>query len=192
VRRVALVSTALVVMLYAGLAMAHDFHPGSEPDGFKGILWGRDLSTIGGMKFVASPEIGGSFPEDAWDFEQGALKKDIRVDVYERSADDPRLYGVIVETIRYGFWKGKFCEATVVVRGHDNWRTLKEHVFEQFGKGARAALPMGTLGDEQPDWYYWRGGIAEMELIHLPASQSSKLWMGSTLVRDQAFGEARE
>lgn len=191
-RKVGIFSTVIVVIFCAGFAIAQYFYPGSEPDGFRGILWGTDLSTLAGMKFVTSRDIGGSFPESVWDFERGALKKQIKVDIYEKPEDDTPLYGVVVETIRYGFWKGKFCEVTVFVRGQDNLKTFNDGVFDRFGKGTTAALPSVKLGDEQPDWHYWMGRISEMELIHIPMSQLSKFWIGSTLVRDQAFKEASE
>jgi hypothetical protein len=192
VRKVGIVSTVIFVIFCAGFAIAQHFYPGSEPGGFRGILWGTDLSTLAGMKFVTSRDIGGSFPESVWDFERGALKKQIKVDIYEKLEDDAPLYGAVVETIRYGFWKGKFCEVTVIVRGLDNLKTFNDGVFDQFGKGTKATLPSVKLGDEQPDWHYWMGRVAEMELIHVPMSLLSKFWIGSNLVRDQAFKEASE
>ena len=191
-RKVGIVSTVIVVIFCAGFAIAQHVYPASEPDGFREILWGTDLSTLAGMKFVTSRDIGGSFPESVWDFERGALKKQIKVDIYEKLEDDTPLYGAVVETIRYGFWKKKFCEVTVIVRGHDNLKTFNDGVFDRFGKGTTAALPSVKLGDEQPDWHYWMGRISEMELIHIPMFQLSKFWIGSTLVRDQAFKEASE
>jgi hypothetical protein len=192
VRKVGIVSTVIVVIFFAGFAIAQHFYSASEPDGFREILWGTDLSKLAGMQFVTSRDIGGSFPESVWDFERGALKKQIKVDIYKKLEDDTPLYGAVVETIRYGFWKGKFCEVTVIVRGQDNVKTFNDGVFDRFGKGTTAVLPSVKLGDEQPDWHYWMGRISEMELIHVPMSQLSKYWIGSTLVRDQAFKEASE
>jgi hypothetical protein len=191
-RKVGIVSMVMVVILVAGFALAQHFKPGSEPDGFRGMTWGTDLSALAGMKFLNSRDIGGTLPENAWDYERGALKKQIKVDMYERPGDELRLYGAKVEAIRYGFWKGKFCELTVIARGQDNWKTLKDGIFGQFGEGITAALPPVKLGDEQPDWHNWIGEIAEMELIHIPVSQVSKFWIGSTSLRDQAFKEASE
>ncbi len=191
-RKVGIFSTVIVVIFCAGFAIAQHFYPGSEPVGFREILWGTDLSKLTGMQFVTSRDIGGSFPESVWDFERGALKKQIKVDIYEKPGDDTPLYGAVVETIRYGFWKGKLCEVTVFVRSKDNLKTFNDGVFDRFGKGTTVALPSVKLGDEQHDWHYWMGRISEMELIHVPMSQLSKYWIGSTLVRDQAFKEASE
>jgi hypothetical protein len=192
VKKVGIVSAIIVIIFCADFAIAQHFYPGFEPEGFRGILWGADLSTLAGMKFIASRDIGGSFPESVWDFERGALKKQIKLDTYERPGDDKSLYGAVVETIRYGFWNGKFCEVAITVRGKDNLQIFNDRVFEQYGKGTTAALPLVNLGDEQPDWHHWMGRVAEMELIHVPMSQLSKFWIGSTSVRDQAFKEASE
>lgn len=182
----------IVVTLSTGFVSAQQFKLGFEPDGFGGILWGADISTLEEMRFVFSRDIGGSLPISLWDFERGTLKKQIRVEIYEKPGDDRHLYGVPVQSIRYGFWKGKFCEVTVTARGQDNWKVLKHGIFERYGKGTKQALPMSMFGDEQPEWNTWMGSIAEMELIYFPLAQSFKFWIGSIFMRDQAFEEAIE
>ncbi len=42
------------------------------------------------------------------------------------------------------------------------------------------------------EWHIWLGRITEMELLYDESSQIGKLWMGSAVLREQAFKEAQQ
>ncbi len=96
------------------------FKPGSEPDGFDGIRWETELSTLRGMKhYRTDPSHGGTEfylkEENTFKFGKGRLK-----------------------TVQYGFWRGQFFVGMVTTQGLSNWNALKEAVFEKYGEGAKA------------------------------------------------------
>ncbi len=52
-----IISLLVLLILFMALPIAavevsSEFKPGSEPDGFRGIKWGTDISTLKGMKLI--------------------------------------------------------------------------------------------------------------------------------------------
>jgi hypothetical protein len=191
-KKVALSIVVLTILLMSRFAFAQSFKPGSEPEGFRGVRWGTDISTLSGMEHYRTSEIGGTLPVDLWDLDRGALIEKIDLETYLKTGDELRMGGAELEKIEYGFWRGKFCEVTVTARGPENWVSLREAVFEEFGKGklSRFSPPLGSI--EEFDWYFRVGKTAEMELIYRSSSRIGKFWMGSALLREQLFEELRE
>lgn len=187
-----LISISLIVLLMGSFSFAQSFKLGSEPEGFRDIKWETDLSTLSGMKFYRTSEMGGSVPVDLWDFDRGKPISENYLEIYLRIKDELRIEGTKLERIEYGFWKGKFCEATITTRGSENWASFRRAVFEKFGKGRRSSFRSPFISVEGFDWYIWVGKIAEMELIYRESSQVGKLWIGSTLLREQIFKEVRQ
>ena len=191
-KKVTLSTLVLTILLMSGFAFAQTFNPGREPDGFRGIRWGTDISTLSGMEHYRTSEIGGTLPVDLWDLDRGALIEKIDLEIYLKTGDELRIGGAELEKIEYGFWRGKFCEITVTTRGPENWVSLREAVFEEFGKGTLSRFNPPLGGIEEFDWYFWVGKTAEMELIYRSSSRIGKFWMGSALLREQLFEELRE
>jgi len=191
-KKMTLSTLVITILLVSRFAFAQPFDPASEPDGFRGIRWGTELSTLSGMEYYRTSEIGGSLPVDLWDLDHWVLLEKIGLKIYFRMGDELRMGGAELEKIEYGFWKGKFCEVTVTLRGSENWVSLREAVFQRFGRGtlSRFSPPLG--GTEDFDWYFWVGKTAEMELIYRSSSRIGKFWMGSVLLREQLFEEVRE
>ena len=95
------------------------FKPGLEPDGFAGIKWETEISTLPGMMYYRNdPSHGG-------------------ITFYVREGEPFKLGKGKVRLIQYGFWKGKFYVGMVTTQGLSNWDALKAAVFDQCGKGAR-------------------------------------------------------
>ena len=67
---------------------AAEFKPGSEPDGFRGIKWGTEISTLKDMVFVM------------------AIDKDVKR--YERKRDELKMGKAKLDYIQYEFRKGNF------------------------------------------------------------------------------------
>lgn len=183
----------LFSFIVAGFAFAQSFKLGSEPIGFRNIDWGTELSTLRGMEYYKTSRTGGSYSEDQMDSE-------IYLDIYWKGEDILKVEGVEVERIEYGFWRGKLCEVTITTKGFKNWASLKEAILGKFGEGkvgqfSTPALGFGTVRKEgfgNIEWHIWLGKITEMELQYYEHSQVVKLWMGSTVLREQAFKEAEQ
>ncbi len=119
----------------AALAASDQFKPGSEPDGFNGIKWGTEVSTLTGM----------------------ALIKDDGPEKYYQKKDDNLTMGAAqLSDITYGFRAGKFESVIIHTKGQVNYGHLKDVCFEKFGKGWR------TAADEKSDiqTFTWFGDTA--------------------------------
>lgn len=180
-------------LIFACSTLAQSFKSGSEPNGFRNVKWGTELPTLSGMEYYKTSTTGGSYSEDQWGSE-------IYLDMYWKEGDILKIEGVEVERIEYGFWRGKFCEVTITAKGFKNWASLKEAILDKFGEGKTAkffnpVLGFGGAGErgfEEMEWHIWLGKITEIELLYDESSQIGKLWMGSTVLREQAFKEAEQ
>jgi len=102
------------IIIFSVTSSALAFNPGSEPDGFREIKWGTDISKLKGMEYL-------------WTDDSG-------VNVYKRNGDVLKIGRANVATIRYNFWKEKFFRVYITTNGLENWRVLKEACFDKFGE----------------------------------------------------------
>ena len=104
-------------IILSGLVIAAppgEFKPGSEPDGFRGIKWGTDLSDLPGMKSASVRESGfGNIPEGK---------------MYIRSQDDLFLGPIELTKIVYHTWHDKFYQVTLFTKGPENVSALKSFI----------------------------------------------------------------
>jgi len=114
------------------------FKPGLEPQGYNGIKWETQLSTLDKMKFYRKESAHGG------------------IDFYLRAGDGYKLKDGKVLPIQYGFWREKFYVAVVMTEKASDWDALKESVFEKYGAGAKP-----FTNQEQ---YLWTGKNATMAL----------------------------
>ena len=139
-----IISLLVLIMLFMALPIAavevsSEFKPGSEPDGFRGIKWGTDISTLRGME----------------------LRKDDGPEKYYQKKDDNMTLGASqLSEITYGFKDGKFESLIIHTKGYVNYGHLKDACFEKFGKGWR------TEADERLDIqsFAWFGDITWVSL----------------------------
>jgi hypothetical protein len=107
------------------------FQPGSEPDGYNGIKWETQLSTLPGMKHSRTdPTHGG-------------------IEFYVREGDTFKLEDGKHKPVQYGFWREKFYVAVVSTKGPEEFNALKDAVFKKFGGGAKPFL--------NREEYLWEG-----------------------------------
>ena len=92
---------------------ADDFKLGSEPNGFRGIKWGTNISTLSNMEYI-----GGTLEE-----------------VYVRKGEILKIGGAKLRTIRYCFWKGRLFKVYVF---SESGYALDEVVFKKFGVGQQS------------------------------------------------------
>ena len=145
------------IVLIGGLACAQTgsskFKPGSEPDGFRGIKWGQDISTVDGLVYVSTdPSYGG-------------------IDCYIREGDELKMGNAKLERIVYGFWKNKFSDVRISTKGYTNWSSFKAVVFEKFGEGYQ--------DNEYIEEYVWWGEKTWMILEYNEFSKEGLLFMFS-------------
>jgi hypothetical protein len=114
------------------------FKPGFEPEGFNGIKWETELSTLREMKLYRKDSSHGG------------------IDFYLKAGDGYKLKNGKLIPIQYGFWRGKFYVGMVIMEQASDWGALKESVFEKFGPGAK---PFSNIEE-----YLWIGKNATMAL----------------------------
>jgi len=114
------------------------FKFGVEPDGFGDIQWETELSTLKEMELSrVDPSYGG-------------------IDIYLRLGKVEKIGRIELKIVEYLFWKGKFTGVSIIVEGASDCESLREAVFEVFGKGNK---PYG-----EQDYFVWDGKIILMSL----------------------------
>ena len=132
------------------------FQPGQEPDGFNGIKWETDVSTLEGMIPYRQ------------DLSHGGI------DFYLKQKDTFKLGNGKLHTIQYGFWRGRFYTGMVTTEGLANFNALKEGVFSKFGAGAKPF--------RNKDEFLWVGKDAVMALRYDEFSKSGMFYIRSDLM----------
>ena len=115
-----------------------EFKPGSEPDGFRGIKWGTDISTLKDMVFI------------------DAIYRDMKR--YERRGDELKIGEAKLDYIQYEFRKGRFYLVEMWFKGGENFNQIKETMFEIYGKGRSMT--------EKTEGYFWEGEKTDMIMIY--------------------------
>ncbi|MCK4244574.1 MAG: hypothetical protein KAX20_03005 [Candidatus Omnitrophica bacterium] len=135
------------ILLLSNFCFAKGFQ--NEPDGFRGIKWGTDISTLKDMEyFWTDPSYGG-------------------IKIYIRKSEDLHIGEAKLKRIGYGFWRGKFCDVWVITKSSVNWVGLRDAVFEKFGRGYQ--------DNEFIEYYVWGGKITLMSLEYNEVSKEGKL-----------------
>lgn len=149
----------LVSSLGFGQELSGDFKPGTEPDGFRGIKWGQNISTVPGLKYVETyPDHGG-------------------IQEYTRKGDKLKIGGAKLKTIKYRFWRNKLYSVAILIEGSANWAGLRDAVFEKFGQGNQS--------NEYIERYSWFGETTRMELKYSEILEEGYLCMSSKKMGDQ-------
>lgn len=111
----------------------------NEPNGFRGIKWGTDISTLKDLKHIR-------------DDHEGSVK------YYKKEGEELKIGEAELESIEYGFWRGKLATVTVHTEGVFNYDKLITACKTKFGE------------PEQPDkkeaTFVWRGKVTKMALGH--------------------------
>jgi hypothetical protein len=166
-RKVGIVVIFISLFLMSSLAFCKGlggFRSGSEPNGFRDIKWGTDISTLKNiLKYIRSEE------------------KDVRI--YVRNKDELKIGKAQVKKIEYKFWTGFgkygaepeiFYAVYIETEGKENWKNFKEAAFDLFGKGE-------DLGNES---YGWRGEKTSIIMLYSPPR-------GMFLMDDKEIGDIR-
>jgi len=151
----------ITLFLSAFLISSNCYSFQNEPDGFRGIKWGTDITTLKGMEFLSiDPSIGG-------------IKK------YKKTNEELKLGGATLRSVEYSFWREKFCSITVETEGSVNWGGLRDACIEKFGKGLQT--------NEVNDKFIWLGNIAEIRLDYHESSKKGSLNILSKNLKTKCF-----
>ncbi len=148
----------LTVGLWSNFCFAA-YKTGSEPDGFRGIKWGTDISTLSGMRYLGT--------DPSW----GGIKG------YTRKNEALHLGSAKLKRIEYNFWRGKFFSVWVITQGYTNWAGLRDAVFEKYGKGYQ--------DNKYIEYYRWLGSVTGMGLQYNEISERGELYMFSKEIDKQ-------
>jgi hypothetical protein len=142
------------------------FKPLSEPDGFRGIKWGTDISSLNDIVLERTQ------PNN--------------IKVYKRMGDELRIGKARLEQIQYRFWMNKFYQVLILLRGAENWNYFKEAIFETFGKPTSLAEMGKMLGaketGETGETYCWNGRNTTMGINYGKNDQLGSLLMESLII----------
>jgi hypothetical protein len=121
-------------------------------EGFRGIKWGQNLSSINGLKY--QPDLPG-------------LDKSVKY--YTRDGDVNDFEGISLDKIIYGFKNGRLLNISLFIKGKRNWDALKGKVFNSYGEGPKVPNP------ENREWYYWETPKIGVTLIYISEKEFGTL-----------------
>ena len=166
------------IILIGCFASARPSKPPQDPDGFRGIKWGTEISTLKDMEEVEQDKSSGK--DLVW---------------YRRKGDTLGIGKAKLENIFYSFWMGEFEGVWIDFEDQENFEALKKELLERFGKvreseepvqktqrGPRAE-PSATKRAE--GFYAWWGRNTEVVLSYSKDRQKGTLTITSTMIREK-------
>jgi hypothetical protein len=172
-KKVKILAILFTIFLIGCFASARSSKPRSEPDGFRGIKWGTEISTLKDLEKVKQDKSSNS--DLVW---------------YTRKGDSLAIGGAKLENIFYSFWMGNFESVWVDFEGEENFEVLKKELFEQFGKPLKSEGMMRKI-DERTDreragtFYAWWGKNTEMWLSYSKDRHKGTLTINSIRIREE-------
>jgi len=160
------------LLLISGIAYAQgkiqvqsrSFRSGSEPNGFRDIKWGTNVSSTKGMEFLRRD----------WGFNL-PVPEGMKADaVYRRKSDLLVIGKAKLRKIEYFFWGGQFYRVSIDFIGDENWINLRHELFELFGE-----MPIGDFT------YGWMGQITGIVLSYEKAKRTGWVMMVSQQLNEQ-------
>lgn len=139
-------------------ALAETFK--NEPDGFRGMKWETDISTLSGMRCTINP-------------------LDSNENVCRKKRDKLQISGVKLRFITYEFYKDKFSAVTIFTKGPVNFNAIKDIFFMKFGSGKQE--------NEAIKNWYWTGDITNVILDYHEPAQIGTLYMSSQKINQARF-----
>jgi len=179
-KRIKILTTVFVIILIGCFASTRPSKFRSEPDGFRGIKWGTEVSTLKDMKKVEQDKSSG----------RGLLW-------YRRKGDTLAIAEAKLENIFYSFWMGNFESVWIDFEGEENFEALRKELFEQFGKARESEGSMGNMGKRAPTeragaFYAWWGENTEIFLSYSKDRHKGTLTMNSRKIREERRNYEKE
>jgi hypothetical protein len=141
-----------IIIVLLCLITTNSFAFENEPDGFRGIVWGTDISQLKDLEFVkVDPKTG--------------------IKLYKRKKDNMIIGNANLDAIYYGFYENKFYAVVAQTLFFTDFEELKKACFENFGKGNQPRLYF--------DEYFWDGEKVKISLIYDRAAINGTLMIVS-------------
>jgi hypothetical protein len=182
-----ILTIVFTVFLISCFASTQPTKPRSEPDGFRGIKWGTEISTLKDMEKV----------------EQNKSSKSDLV-WYTRKGDTLAIGKAKAKNIFYSFWMGSFESVWIDFEGDENFESFKKELFERFGEvfesdGVMKETHRGARREPSPikgveGFYAWWGRNTELLLSYSKDRHKGNLSINSRKVREErrAYEEEKE
>ena len=149
----------------------------ADPDGFRDIKWGTEISTLKDMERMEQDQ--SSNKDLVW---------------YTRKGDLLAIGKARLESILYSFWMEDFEGVWIGFKGDENFDTLKKELFDRFGKVLESEELIKKM-DEEPgkepssirhaeEFYAWWGKNTEMTLSYSRDRHQGTLNINSKRVSD--------
>jgi hypothetical protein len=178
VKKVKILTIAFSILLIGCVGSVWHAKPRSEPDGFRDIRWGTEISTLRDMEKVEQDKSSNS--DLAW---------------YTRKGDTLTIGKAKLENIFYSFWMGNFESVWIDFKGDENFETLKKELFELFGKALeseelmkkmdrRASREPSTIRRAE-EFYAWWGKNTEMSLSYSKDRHKGTLSINSKMMSEE-------
>jgi hypothetical protein len=176
-KKVKILAILFIIFLIGCFASTRSSKPRSDPDGFRGIKWGTEISTLKDLEKVEQDKSTDS--DLVW---------------YTRKGDTLAIGESKLENIFYSFWMGNFEGVWIDIKGEENFEALKKELFEQFGKALESEELMkkayerawrGPSTIERTDFFYgWWGKNTEMSLSYSKDRHKGTLTINSRRIRE--------
>jgi hypothetical protein len=177
-KKVKVLAIGFSILLMGCAGSTRHAKPRSDPDGFRGIRWGTEISALGDMEKVEQDKSSSS--DLAW---------------YIRKGDTLAIGKAKLENIFYSFWMGSFESVWIDFKGDENFETLKKELFERFGKALESEELMKKTDREVPrepppighgeEFYAWWGKRTEMTLSYSKERHKGTLYINSRTMREE-------
>ncbi len=155
-------------------------HP--DPNGFRDIKWGTEISTLKGMEEVEQDKA--SAKDLVW---------------YRRKGDALAIGEAKLENIFYSFWMGYFEGVWIDFKGEGNFEALKKELFEQFGKSLESEEVMKKMDRGEPstighaeEFYPWWGKYTEMSLSYSKDRHKGTLYINSRIISEARRADEKQ
>jgi hypothetical protein len=152
--------------------------PRIDPEGFRDIKWGTEISTLKDMEEVEQDKPSGR--DLLW---------------YRRKGDTLTMGEAKLENIFYSFWMGEFESVWIDFGGEENFEALKKELFERFGKARGSEGGVNKIGKrarrerspaEHPGAFYaWWGKNTEIWLSYSKDRHKGTLTMNSRKISEE-------
>ena len=186
-KKVKILAILFTIFLIGCFASTRSSKPRSDPDGFRGIKWGTEISTLKDLEKVEQDKSTDS--DLVW---------------YRRKGDTLAIGEAKLENIFYSFWMGNFESVWIDFEGKENFEALKKELFEQFGKTLESEGSMRKMGkradrersptERAGTFYAWWGKNTEVWLSYSKDRHKGTLTINSRKISEErrAYGKQRE
>ena len=172
-KKVKILAILFTIFLIGCFASARSSKPRLDPDGFRGIKWGTEISTLKDLENVKQDKSSDS--DLVW---------------YRRKGDTLTIGEAKLANIFYSFWMGNFESVWIDFEGEQNFDVLKKELFEQFGKPLVSEGSMRKMGiwegrEREGTFYAWWGKNTEMWLSFSKDRHKGTLTINSVRIREE-------